>query len=286
MASSLSPRELFKYGWRVERFLEKYLAEEPFHLQDKTEVRFEKNRLIIDSVTKRDAGALRGLVLTGSDGKTYRFSDLAKTAEFGGRGSGRLLEQMEISRLQTQLPSTLEIDGSSYRVASVESTPGTPRSDFHFLDESGVEVIWCSHKAGSTPADFQQWSGMNEPEIVINPEIVSFVDDVRNLFPEKIPRATTVARRIKDSDLQKQAVYGPRFGSETGRQNVSMVLQGNVSIVDNRVAAYHIHMNGQALTGGFEPVMMAMYKGDRNNFGIEGARFAIQPLDSRKALYI
>jgi hypothetical protein len=27
---------------------------------------------------------------------------------------------------------------------------------------------------------------------------------------------------------------------------------------------------------------MAMYKGDRNQFGVKGARFAIQPIESRK----
>ena len=32
----------------------------------------------------------------------------------------------------------------------------------------------------------------------------------------------------------------------------------------------------------FEPVLMALYKGDRSNFGVTGARFAIQPMGSRK----
>ena len=44
----------------------------------------------------------------------------------------------------------------------------------------------------------------------------------------------------------------------------------------------NVHLNGDKITGGFEPVLMAIYKGDRSNFGIRGARFAIQPLQSRK----
>jgi hypothetical protein len=67
-------------------------------------------------------------------------------------------------------------------------------------------------------------------------------------------------------------------------------LQGPIKVkkVGNfyELDANNVHLNGDEITGGFEPVFMAMYKGDRSNFGIRGARFVIQSLESRKAKFI
>ena len=87
--------------------------------------------------------------------------------------------------------------------------------------------------------------------------------------------------------LKKYAVYGVDYSEKgtLGQQNVSVVLQGTVKLFKYgkvyKFTANHHHENGEEITGGFEPVMMAMYKGDRSNFGVKGARFAIQPKDSR-----
>ena len=43
----------------------------------------------------------------------------------------------------------------------------------------------------------------------------------------------------------------------------------------------HVLENGEAITGDYEPVLMAIYKGDRSQFGLKGARFVIQPKASR-----
>ena len=70
------------------------------------------------------------------------------------------------------------------------------------------------------------------------------------------------------------------------KQNVRVVLQGPVELrkvgKNWEFTANHAHENGEDITGEFEPVMMAIYKGDRSNFGVAGARFAIQPKGSRK----
>jgi hypothetical protein len=125
-----------------------------------------------------------------------------------------------------------------------------------------------------------------EPKIFAQTETQNFIKDVRSKFGIIMPRATTVARKISSSLLKKMSVYGNQFGQALGRQNVSILLQGPIKVkkVGNfyELDANNVHLNGDEITGGFEPVFMAMYKGDRSNFGIRGARFVIQSLESRK----
>ena len=45
---------------------------------------------------------------------------------------------------------------------------------------------------------------------------------------------------------------------------------------------YNVHLNGDELKGDFEPILTSIYKGDRDQFGIKGARFSIYPLGGRK----
>jgi hypothetical protein len=40
------------------------------------------------------------------------------------------------------------------------------------------------------------------------------------------------------------------------------------------------------MTGDYEPVFMAIYKGDRSDFGIKGTRVVIAPVGSRKVTSI
>ena len=42
------------------------------------------------------------------------------------------------------------------------------------------------------------------------------------------------------------------------------------------------HANKERLEGEFEPILMARYSGDRNNFGIKGARVGVYPAGGRK----
>lgn len=178
-----------------------------------------------------------------------------------------------------------------YNIVECHKTPGTPKSDFHLIDTNGKEVLWISHKAGKTPKDFQQWSGISkaEPKIFNHPEVKLLSKDVLKMFPDKkMPNATTIARKIKDDKLKKMAVYGSDFGLNYGRQNVNYVLQGNIKIVPETgslnytLKANNTHINGDDITGGFEPVFMIIYKGDRDNLGLKGARAGILPIESRK----
>jgi hypothetical protein len=182
----------------------------------------------------------------------------------------------------------IKVKNKTYRAAKCVKTKGVPKSDFSILDESGNEIMWLSHKEGSTARDFQQWGGMTEANIQNHKEAQKFIKQVQEMFPDGIPNATTVAKMIKDDNLKKMSIYGVDYkaGAPLGLQNVSVVLQGPVKLKKNGNAwsftANHAHDNGEDIHGDFEPVMMAIYKGDRSNFGVQGARFAIQPKGSRK----
>jgi hypothetical protein len=43
-----------------------------------------------------------------------------------------------------------------------------------------------------------------------------------------------------------------------------------------------VHYNGDAIIGDFEPVLMAIHKGDRSDAGIKKTRIVISPIGGRK----
>ena len=220
--------------------------------------------------------------------------------EPGSGVGGTAKEDAQLASLQKQIQDELtktdlmelklKIGNKYYAVAGAATTPGTPKSDFHLLNNKGIEVVWISHKDGSKAKDFQQWGGMSaraEPEIAKHKETQKFINDVKKEFGGVMPRATTVARPVKDKNLMGMSVYGNKYKSGVlGRQNVTILLQGPVKLVKSKncyeLKSNHTSINGDIMTGDYTPVFMAIYKGDRNNFGVKGARFAIQPKASRK----
>lgn len=213
---------------------------------------------------------------------------------------GTAREDAQLKSLQKQIETALsednvieiqiKIDGRVYNVAGAATTSGTPKSDFHLLDAKGNQVVWISHKDGSKPSHFQQWSGMSkrkEPEIYSHPETQKFIEDVKKITNSVMPNRTTLSRVIKDRRLINLSLYGNKFGSSFGIQNVTLMLQGPVKLVKKKdyyeLQSNHTAVNGEKMSGGYEPTFMAIYKGDRSNFGIKGARFAIQPKASRKS---
>ena len=302
--ANLSATELLKYDWRVEVFLKKYKDSDLF------ETTTEKVKLVYDDdnaeiLKKRVKQELSKLIFRDAKNKEYKLTSFVKTKEFGGKGagSGVRIENIELTSLVKQIDEIkkktakadvpFRVGRKTYNVFTAVSTPGTPKSDLHLIDQNNRELVWISHKDGSRPTDIQQWGGMTEraePKIFAQTETQNFIKDVRSKFGIIMPRATTVARKISSSLLKNMSVYGNQFGQALGRQNVSILLQGPIKVkkVGNfyELDANNVHLNGDEITGGFEPVFMAMYKGDRSNFGIRGARFVIQSLESRKVKFI
>ena len=237
----------------------------------------------------------RSIILPTTMKGQVRLSQLFKDAAFVGRTQNTtaaedaevLIIRRRLEQIKEQIGSdyvNLQVGKNKYQVVAVESTPGTPKSDFHFRDRNGNMVGFVSHKDGSSPTAIQQWGGVTqraEPMLAAHPETVAFVQTCQAKFGNQMPRATTVARRIKDNRLKMQAVYGNGFGGPPNIQNVDVLLQGTVNITRTGVGKYKLvasaqtHNNGDPVGGGYEPVFMCMYKGDRDNYGIKGARMAI-----------
>jgi len=228
-------------------------------------------------------------------------TNLYKSSEFGGAGAGARTakEDAQLSELRDQLVNVMErskqsfvpikANGKVHKVVGADSTPGTPKSDFHLIDTDGKECVWISHKDGTTARSFSQWGGMSEKErpVYMHPEVQSFIEEVRDMYPKGVPPATTVARKIRDTKLKNLAVFGIDYGSKLGRQNVSVLLQGTVGIKNSGnsyqlTASAHVEYNGQTPTGTYEPILMAMHKCDRSQFGIKCGRFSIYTAGGRK----
>jgi len=298
----MTPAEWLKYDWRIEVFLRKYRDKEIFELANGKKMIFDYDKGVERDVASRNRKKITDVRLFGAtDGKIYRMSDIGKSAEFGGKGAGASTakEDAELKSLRNQLndikadlamPTVpIKIGTKVYKVFDAESTPGTPKSDFHLLDSNGKEIVWISHKDGSRPKDFQQWGGIsrrNEPDIFRHPEVQAFIKDLKEKYPDGLPRATTLYRKIKDDKLKKMSVYGNQYGRPLGRQNVSIMIQGPVKLKMSGSAyefvSNHVHLNGEDMTGGFEPVLTAIYKGDRSDAGVKGTRIVIMPIEGRK----
>ena len=234
--------------------------------------------------------------------KFVKITEVYKDKEFGGGGVGSSTakEDAQLESLKKQIKDAILMSGTdhiiitvknkTHKVIGAESTPGTPKSDFHLIDINNKECIWISHKDGKTAKDFQQWGGVSKKEFPNTPkDVLNFINLIKIKYGDILPTATTVAMEINDDKLKNMAVYGIDYGGKLGRQNVSVLLQGDVKLIKQRnyylLDSYNVHYNGDKITGDFEPVLMAMYKGDRSNFGIKGARFGISPRGSRKVKY-
>ena len=224
-----------------------------------------------------------------------RLTQLYKDSAFSGRTQNTTAaEDAEVSSIRRKLEQiknqlgsdfvNLQVGKNTYQVVNVESTPGTPKSDFHFRDRNGNMVGFVSHKDGSSATAIQQWGGMTprgEPMIAAHPETQAFVQTCQAKFGNSMPRATTVARKIKDNRLKMMAVYGSGFGGGLSIQNVDVLLQGSVNVTRTGVGRYKLvasantHSNGDPISGAYEPVFMCIYKGDRDNYGIKNARMVI-----------
>jgi len=253
----------------------------------------------VDDLSQYQVG--QSIVLPTTLKGEVRLTQLYKDSVFSGRTQNTTAaEDAQVSAIRRKLTQlkeqlgtdsiNLKIGKNYYQVVDVESTPGTPKSDFHFRDVNGNMVGFVSHKDGTSATSIQQWGGTStraEPAIAAHPETQAFVGTLQQMYPTGIPPATTVARKIKDERLKMMAVYGNGYGGGSNIQNVDILLQGTVRIDKVSVGKYKLaassqtHNNGDFIGGAYEPVLMAIYKGDRSNYGIKGARIVISAKGGR-----
>jgi hypothetical protein len=299
--AQLSASEIRKYDWRSEVFIRKLQEQSPFEIKGGKKVILIPPKGVDRILRLGSNKDLNDLRFADTKGTIYKLSDFVKNSDFGGKGegAGTVKEDIALKSLREQIDEAKKKDGTAalkikignktYDVFDAVSTPGTPKSDFHLIDINGSEIVWISHKDGKTEKDFQQWGGISrtkEPTIYSHPESQKFIEDIKELFPNGLPNATTIARKITDSKLKMMSVYGNEYGGRFSRQNTTLMLQGTVKLEKRNnayvITAYHTHTNGENMTGGYEPVFMAIYKGDRSDFGIKGTRVVIAPAGCRK----
>jgi len=298
---SLSPAEICKYTWRRELILKKIKEQSPFELMNGANVlihHFTRRFRILDATQDE----FRQFRLYDHEGNEYKLSDLAKTSEFGGKGNGLKRENDALNALNRHLHNTdrcefstglvpVYVCGQVHHISHAESTPGTPKADFHLINGNGEECIWISHKHGSKPIHFQQWggvSGLSDTFMAYNEHINRFARDIEKLYPRGLVAGTTLFREFQDTRLKVVSVYGKNYGQEYGRDNVQLVLQGDVKLVWNFSkkafviqGSAHTYENGDEILGEYEPTLYAVYKTDRSDKGVKNCRITINPLGSR-----
>jgi len=301
--AGLSPRELEKRN-NFDVFLTRIRAGKEFTVSNGNGKKIKLDRSIIEQLkTVSDFEKFRqgsSIVLPTTTKGQIRLTEIYKDSEFSGRTQKTTAaEDAEVRSLNQQLQQIMESTGvdfvevkvgrKSYKVVSVMSTPGTPKSDFSFVDANGNAIGHISHKDGSNPRGFQQWSGTSqrvEPGIFAHRETQDFINTLKKMYPNGLPAAATLGRKIKDDRLKKMAVYGSQFGGSPGINNVDVTLQGTVKLVKQGTAykltgSAHENANGSIISGGYEPIFLAVYKGDRSDHGVKGARITINPKDGR-----
>jgi hypothetical protein len=300
--ATLSPSELAKRN-NFNIFLNRIRIGKDFILSESNGTKVKLDKSILKELTtlshfeRFKSG--RSIMLPTISGQYISLTQIFKDSEFSGRTQATTAqEDAQIVRINQQLNAIfdklgteiipLKVGTTIYQVGLCESTPGTPKCDFHFRGVSGY-VGHVSHKAGDGPKAFQQWSGTSqrvEPLIYNHPETQAFINTLKEMFPNGMPAATTVGRKIQDENLKKMAVYGSGYGGVKGESNVDVTMQGILSI-QNRGRYYeltcsgHKLNNGDRISGNYEPVFLGVYKGDRSDHGIKGARLIIQPIGGR-----
>jgi hypothetical protein len=242
----------------------------------------------------------KSILLPTQDGKIIKLNSLYKDSEFSNRTQNTTVKQdLEIYNLNNKLQEIkkntnkhyvkVRVNNEIHSVVSVVTSPFGYKSDFNFIDIDGKEIFFISHKYGNTPRDFQQWSGTSKrfQELIFNhPETKDFIKTLLSTGSE-LPKATTIARKIKDSLLKQMAVYGIDFGNSFGLNNVNAVLQGNLyfkNIGDcyMLIASDNTINNPAVPYDNYEPVFLAVHKKDRSDHGIKNARITISPLGGRR----
>lgn len=305
--ASLSSSELLKPGreYRALVLVKKIENKEPITLNNGTKVVIKKSQQIIDILKDKNhtSQQLNKLIFLDTNNNQIKLTDIQKTAEFGGKGERSTVEkedmalkelndQINLIKLKNKIGYVkIQIKNKVYDVDFAQSTPGTPKSDFHLIDLNGKECIWISHKDGKSARDFQQWGGISqkkELKIFNSHETQKFISDLKSQYPNGLPNATSLYRKITDDRIKMMSIYGNEYGNSYGRQNVSIVMQGPIKLVQKQNAyvmtANHVHYNGEKIDGDFEPVFLAVYKGDRSDAGILGTRITISPIGGRRAV--
>ena len=230
------------------------------------------------------------------DGEEYSIQDLSKDKDFGGKGagSGTVVEDYNLKSLNDKIQSLIEkndvesinviVNGYTFKgIVGAESQFGTPKADFNLVtaDDKGklTPVVFISHKKaggkGASAGDFIRWSGYTmyaeHPEVkAFNEALTKFLQDNKL---EGLPQKTRFISSIQDDELVRKLIYGPNYGGENSKDNVNIILQGEIDLLpkgDNtyELTAQHVQSPPSLPEGEYQPYLTSSYRADREMFGI------------------
>lgn len=226
-------------------------------------------------------------------GKKYSISNLLKDTYFGGRGKGSstIVEDYNLQLLNSQIlklveenggPIDIKVGGDIYKnIIKAETQPGTPKSDFNLINSENTPVAFISHKKaggkGADAGDFIRWSGYtmykDHPEVKeFNQALNQWVEENN---PERgLPPSTRFISKVKDGELIRKLIYGPKYGEGFSKDNVNIISQGKITLkpIENNtfklISEYEL-IPPQLPIGEYAPYFSSAYRGDRNMFDIK-----------------
>lgn len=228
-------------------------------------------------------------------------NDFLKDASLGGKGagSGTAAEDAALTAFRLELEKCLEhenqaeikikVGGRVVEVSGIESTPGTPKSDFHLVNAMGQEVAWLSHKDGTKASQFQQYGGLTadwNKHYSNNKDVEAFIKQVQELKPDGLQRGDSYWRYVKDKKVAQLTIWGPDFGKGRGRNNVDEFHQGTMKLKKSgsvyEITSVHKEINGAVASksgsGNYTPIYVARFTSDRGfnkGGGIKNARVGV-----------
>lgn len=187
-------------------------------------------------------------------------------------------------------------------IEKFDKVDGTPKADFKIVDEDSEPFIFISHKDGKTAKDFQQYGGISDSKIFNHPEVVAFVEQMKNInvdFSELPVGGREFAVIIKDPKLAAMSIFGADLGGSFGLNNVHLIMQGDILLdpikTEHGEGCYTLSASGHyllnpGLTGNklgmsegdsYWPALYVSYrKGQGGTYGFKNARFGIWPSGS------
>lgn len=173
-----------------------------------------------------------------------------------------------------------------------------PIADFVFKNKNGEKVVWLSHKGGTRPEDFRQYTGVGadfRQNINSHPEYQAF-RRVYSMWLEQngvwkrdvkvLPYKTVVAKVINSIDLRQMAMFGQDIhGSKKGLEAVDFLIQGKPSfkqidkntwqLIAREVVSDSADLENMPMP--YIPVFTVRYATDRNDQGFSFSRVSIYP---------
>lgn len=266
----------------------------------------EANKLV--QYMRISASASNKIVIfsVGNEGGGIPLTDLKTTGEFGFKGNSYRdsMEDYEVTRCRVSLakaiaqnlgPITLLIGNVKYYdVCDVISSYSKnsnykTMADMSFIDRNANPVVWVANNV----RDEDRTEQVSRQIIQSSIQCREFVSDITTKYPNGLSSGDSLYRKFSGNSGSMdrlKATYGPYYdGSKRfNEQNVTVYCDGAVNVIKGsantfRLSASGIRVNGKPLFGVSEPVMLATYNSNKNDFGIPNTEILVDSLQTKTA---